>query len=248
MYHTYNEASMSYIKGVAAAEMHQHYRETGVIAEDHHDYVIVIQGTFVTVYTNYVNFFLAGLKSVDPDAKLFVVNPNSPGGGTLATVCNVSGLPHEELTFRLITKIEQERGTYFPLLTVFQSFLNWPIIAARENRSIIDDQMGSYSPASDYDAMLGGPTGHPEVLFMVLWNHIPIWQQILDEILDNEFLSGVLEHTSVSKSGEKVLSLSRLSPLIPNIIQKKLIKLDKKNLFHNRIKTTSYVMNLQYLS
>jgi len=164
----------------------------------------------------------------DPQAVLYGVNTNNFGGGNSSTVCNVTGLPNEELIMKLIKNKEAELGTFFPILTVFQAFLNWPSIAIRENRVLIENQLGVNSPTSDFEALLTGPTGHPEVLFLVMWNHIALYKEIINSVIAGEYQSGTINYISTNSDMEKVLFLSRLSPLIPNDLKNKMLNLEKK--------------------
>jgi len=204
IWNIFNEFTIWYIKGFIAAKM-----------SNSSHFVIVIPENFTSVYVNNANAYLAGLKFVNQDAILYLIDTNG----------NFGGSGNEQLVMNKILQIESTDGVFFHVIAHLQSQRFWPNITEQYGRLLIENQIGVYSPESTFNELIGPGKAH--VLVTTEWDHTILMTELILAAIERSLPERRTVYISSNDQGDLVLRLSRLSTLIPASVKHEAKSLQK---------------------
>jgi len=173
------------------------------------DFCMDIPRLGTSQYIMATNFYYAGLKSVRPNATLTAVNSFMPS------------FTERQAILKCLQKVPN-----LQVMANMHSRLFYPPLIEEFGLYDIEQQLGLLSPFSDVVGILG----FNRTLVTTVWNYFPILQKVLLDLNDGKDLRRSLTVTS-RENNTMIVRLSRMSPLIPDAIADRVLKLQDKFLF-----------------
>jgi len=210
----YYESVLWYLKGVLA----------GLVSTSNNFVIMIPQMavppfsiTAVPPYIVLSNCYYAGLLSVNSQANL-------------TALLGTFGFNDEE-------KLVNKSLEIYPDLKIFAHFAsqaNYPAKLAARGLLGIENQLSVNSPQSDFNALL-----QDHILVLNLWNVVPLWKSVLLQLVQGTNLTRTLTIAS-EEGGEELIFLSRISPIVPQNIKKKVLKLQRDYITKNNLEDPTF--------
>jgi len=157
-------------------------------------------------YITAANFYFAGLRYINPNARLIAVNSIRPSFNERAVL---------DKCLEIIPNYEVH--------TALPAQIFYPPIIEEYNLTIIENQVGFNGPLSDVEAVLGFNV----TLTATLWHLQPILEQVLLKL--SQGVDMQRDFILVSEVNKKpIVKLAPISPLVPEPIIKDIEKLQEK--------------------
>jgi len=172
------------------------------------DFCIDIPRITTSQYIVGANFYYAGLKYANPASNLVAVNSLMPA------------FTERQAIQKCLQKVPN-----YKVHANFHSRFFYPALIEEYGLYSIENQVGVLSPQEDLDIMLPNRT-----LTCTNWLYLNVFKDIILRIHNGEDLGRKLFMLSESDS-TPVVSLTEISPVVPNSVKKEVEKLQKKYLF-----------------
>jgi len=211
IWNVFNEFSVWYIKGYIAASMNA----------SNNLFVVVIAENFTSTYVNNANAYLAGLRSVNENSILYVIDTAGNFG-------------NEQIVMNRIKSIESANNIYFPIIAHMQSQQNWPNITRNESRLLIENQLDVDNFPNTRNNLIG--PSQPHVLVTTEWNHNALNRELIQKGIDRGFDVRETSYLSKNQEDELIINISQMADIVPQEVKRgakelrnKFIKKDHKH-------------------